>query len=119
MSGGGFDDETLKIMFSYGGRDPRIATKIEVEALYEYKGEWTLKEFEELISDAIASIPEECRESAIVELGGDECSYLKITFCRLQTSEEVAADVARAFDYAKKCQASERATFDRLKQKFG
>lgn len=118
------DDETWKFACSYCGGDPRIPIPISVEehVLGQYES-LTLTEFQDLIANKIEQIPLEYRASVRVEL--DACDHegyggaLTISYDRLQTSEEVAARVKRAIDYALSYLGKERADYERLKKKFG
>lgn len=117
-----FDNETLAIMTAYCGADPRIRkTVTEVPFQKTPDESWTIGEFLAEIGFAVASIPEELREKASVDLEGgyDEWSRLTISYERPETDAEVARRVESAHDYARRQQASERSAYERLKQKFG
>lgn len=108
-------------MARYCGGDPRVPREVSVEAMDEREGDWTLAEFQQLIADAVAKIPEEARAAARVELerGYEESTHLKITYRRMNTPEEVSGRIKRALEYVVSNMNSERATYERLKEKFG
>ena len=113
-----YDAETLRLLSSYGGRDPRVPQEVQVDALLEYDGSWSLDEFKELIDKAIASIPLVNRDSANVSLLGNDYGKLHITYTRLQNAEEVAAKVDYCLKHARHRQDEERAEYERLREKF-
>lgn len=114
-----FDAETLDRMITYGGCDPRIPREIKDEVFEEWGGyNKSLPKFLDAINKAVARIPEDKRADAFVEIDG-EVGHLTITYRRLQTPAEVAKNVRRALEYVRSQQASERATYSRLKAKFG
>lgn len=97
---------------------PKRQTRTET-ALGEYcDGEWTLEEFETLIADAVAKIPVQFRPSAKVTLSGD-CAGLNIEFERPETDEEFSKRVEYDANEKQRQAAYERATYERLKAKFG
>lgn len=115
------DEETLGIIISYCGGDPRIAREIEVVVFHEYGDEsWTIPEFKAAIDHAINEIPEQHRAEAVVSLEGgyEESARLKITYTRLQNQEEIAERVRRALNYARDKQAKDLSTYEALKKKF-
>lgn len=113
-----YDDETLRLLASYGGRDPRVPHEVQIDALYEFDGEWSLAEFRDLVDRTIESIPPGNRDSARVELSSGECGRLKITYTRMQNADEVAQCVIDHLQYAKRRQDVERAEYERLRGKF-
>lgn len=116
------DTETIAALVRYYGHDPRIPQTVTDEVFSEYSGEeWTLAEFLTFINEAIESIPPECRESATVKLEGscDESTRLVMSYERLETAAEVARKVARGLAYVRGKQEDDRATYERLKAKFG
>lgn len=116
-----FDEDALRRLHAYFGRDPRTPREVQAEALSEYGAtEWALDEFLTAVREAIDTIPASCRAAAKVELdgGGDEEPRLTIRYTRMETSDEVAANVERGIAYVREQQARERATYEALKRKF-
>lgn len=116
------DDETLQRMCSYAGLgqwEPRIKTR-EVLCIYP-QDEWSIAGFQEIIADAIKEIPADKRASATVTFSGgyDESCYLKIAYQEQETVEEFAVRIGLSLMYARKGQAADVATYERLKKRFG
>ena len=105
----------------YYGRDPFTPIEITITAFEEYGyAEWTLPIFVALIKGATDSIPEANRESALVLLegGNGESTKLEITYRRLQTRDEVEADVQRGLAYVNSSDRREREQYEKLRAKF-
>lgn len=115
---GEVDDEVMSLMRSYCHTLDRDT--VTHNASYIYRKTWTLAEFEAEVAYFIASVPEDKRSTACVELKGgyEETSELVVTYERQQTDEEWATDVARALMYARKKQADDLAVYRRMKNKY-
>jgi hypothetical protein len=114
------DPEGREISVHFAGDDFDKPQEIKVEVFGQWMDEeWQLSEFLNLINGAVESIPLERRSSARVELGGETCPHLEIWYTGIETEAMVAARVGRCVKHVADLRASERATFERLKAKFG
>lgn len=116
-----FDAETRKLMAAYAGHDFDKPRRVIAEAFSEWSSErWSLSDFRALVDKAVAEAGSSLEEAEVLLVGDgyDEGVSLKITYPRMETDEEVATRVRRAYIYAHNKQAEERATFERLKQKY-
>lgn len=112
------DPEGYRIACAYAGHDFDKARTITIEPLYEYSGKWTIDEFQQTISNAVATIPADCLPSAKVELEGYDSSKLCISYVCPESDEVVADRVRRCEIYVQERRASERSTYESLKKKF-
>lgn len=106
-------------MVRYCGGDPREPRTV-TETVISESGDWSLKDFLEMVTTAAAKIPEELLASAEVSVSGgyDDDSTIEITYKRQNTPEEVSARIKGALEYAMREAAQEMATYERLKAKF-
>ena len=114
------DDYTLdglRLMVAYAGPDvlDRRETTEKHTLIPSYEGDKPLSEFMNELTTIWASMPEDAREHAVVEMND---SYLAVTWARLETDEEVTERVERATNYANRILLQERETYERLKSKF-
>lgn len=104
------------------GHATRGTTIVEVTDLdlYDENTEIPIVELIQLLQDALESIPEEFRNTAVLCISGGDCSvYASVKFIRPETDGELA-DRRRwlnGLDYER--EARDRREFDRLKQKYG
>ncbi|WP_425991413.1 hypothetical protein [Afipia sp. DC4300-2b1] len=115
------DPEGYRLACMYAGTDFDKARVVTIEVLYEYNFQYSLAEFQKLITDALASIPTEYRDSAKVELddeGYDSGSKFSISYVGLESPEVVADRVARCVRYVAVSRDDERKAYERLKAKF-
>jgi hypothetical protein len=108
-----YDEETLRLMISYCGRDPRIPRAISIDVFSFCSSEtWTLSEFQEILLSAIDEIPLQYRTTAKIEFDSgyyDEYGgSFELSYTRPQNDAEIEADVNRAYVYAR----------DRLNQEY-
>lgn len=119
---GPYDEETKEIMRWYAGNDFDQHREVEETVFEVWSDEtWTAPKFMEMISSALAKIPEDRLEVAQVdlELGDYESSgRFTIKYLRAETDEEVATRVERCLAYANERKAKEREQFERLKAKY-
>jgi len=115
---GEVDPDTLQRMRSYTHSLER-RTVVD-ECFTVYPEEWSFEEFRALMGRLVASIPEDKRHTAKIELTGgyDESTYLRASYERDQTDDEWASDVAHALMHARKGQADDLRIYNRLKAKF-
>jgi hypothetical protein len=109
------DPEGYKMAVQYAGAmfdQPQIRL---MEVLHEYDFSYSLKEFQELFGGAINSIPEEFRDSAIVEL---EDNRLRIAYMGREGDDAVAERIRRCEEYVASQRETERQTYEWLKKKF-
>lgn len=105
----------------YYGRDPSERRSVTEEVFSEGPCEWSPSGFLADINDAIARIPPEFRDEAVVDLEGgyDESTSLTIKYTRPETDEEVAKRVAEARRYARGKVENELRVYEELKRKYG
>ena len=115
---GEVDEETRQLMASYTHNLDRETITFAAASIDP--DEWTLKEFEKAVADFIASVPDDKRAAAKVELKGgyEEITELVVSYDRPQTDEEWALSIAHALMHARKCQADDLANYERLFRKF-
>ena len=115
------DPDGYRMAQAYAGPDFDKPKECRVETLCEYSGEWSVADFTYLISQAVAKIPADKRESAKVELEGgyEESTTLRVSYYGLESEAQVAARVRRCEDYVAQSRKSERVTYERLKAKYG
>lgn len=116
------DPDGYRMAAAYAGSNFDKPREVTIETFCAYASEeWTLDGFLEAIKSAIDEVPPEKRAVAKVELEGgyEESSKLVIWYRGLESADEVAERVRRCEEYVFKSRASERATFERLKKKFG
>ena len=114
------EEEMWRIASRYCGGDPRLPrmVRVSVLSLFPWSNEWTPAEFLAEVSDAVAQIPPDA-QNAKVDWDGDESPWLSMTFDRIETADEVTDRIGRALAYACEAMAEDRATYDRLRRKFG
>ncbi len=115
---GDVDDETRQLMEYYTSNLVRETITYAAASIDPDK--WMLEEFEKVVADFIASVPDDKRATAKVELKGgyDESTELVVRYERPQTDDEWALSVAHALMHARKCQADDLANYKRLSSKF-
>jgi len=113
------DAETLALMRAYAGAEFAEPRVVEVEVFYEYSSNsWDADVFLKEINEAIAKIPPEFRDSAKVELEGEDYGKLRIYYVAPESVETVNKRIAECYAYAKQGQDDERRQFERLKKKY-
>lgn len=111
--------ERLQMARSYAGGawdKPRMIEEV-VESAYS-DAAWSLDEFREVLD----SVPAEFADTARVVFESDPYdggAWLKVTYARQETPEEVTKHVAKIAAYVLEQEAEERADYVRLKAKFG
>lgn len=117
------DPEGRALACRYAGHDFDQARIVTHEIFREYApGEWSVANFLAYINDAAASIPEEHRAAAKVEMydpGYDGPTSLRMTYEGPESPETVAERVRQCEKYAAQSRADERKAYERLKEKFG
>ncbi len=116
------DPEGYRIACGYAGGDFDKPATVLHELMYEYSGEWTFDEFQKLIAELSETIPPEYRDTARVYLydpGYDGSTSLKADYSAPENPATVADRVKRCEEYVAERRAAERATYARLKAKFG
>jgi hypothetical protein len=116
------DPEGRRIAENYAGRDFDAPKMVTHTALHEYDGKWSLDEFRAMIDAAIASIPEQCRATAWVEMydpGYDSNTSLQMHYTGPEADATVTDRVKRCVQYVAERRSSELETYNRLKAKFG
>jgi hypothetical protein len=108
-----WDEETKRAVFAYCGGDPRVAREVEDEDFLSFGDEeWSLSDFRAILDKA----PTNAR--VVLTSYSEGPSALSIKWKRLQTPEEVAADVQRAIDYVEAEKRRDRDAYEALKRKF-
>lgn len=116
------DPEGYRMAQGYAGRDFDKPKLVRHELLCAYSEEWTFDEFQKVIADLSDRIPPEYRDTARVYMydpGYDGSASLRIDYSGPESAEVVADRIRRCDEYVAGSRASERATFERLKAKFG
>jgi hypothetical protein len=116
------DPEGYRLARGYAGHDFDKPRMVQHELLTSYTDEWTLDEFQKLIADLGQQIPPQYRDTAKVFMydpGYDGPQSLRIEYTGPETPDMVADRVRRCEEYVANKRAEERATFERLKAKFG
>lgn len=103
------------------GRDITTVEALDLEA----EGEETALPLVQLIEDlqaTLASIPEEFRETAVLQInayGDYACAYAHVYYKRPETDAEMAARIAWLNDIDIEQEHHERLQYERLVRKFG
>ncbi|MCS3690975.1 hypothetical protein [Bradyrhizobium elkanii] len=116
------DPEGYRIAAGYAGGGFDEPHTVRHDVLYEYDGDWTIEEFQTLIAEAVSAIPETYRASARVEMhdpGYDAPKSLRVYYIGPESPETVADRIKRCEKYVAERRTGERATYERLKAKFG
>jgi hypothetical protein len=116
------DPEGRKMAEYYAGRDFDAPKMVTHTAIYETDGKWSLDEFRGMIDAAAASIPEQCRATAWVEMydpGYDGSTSLQMLYSGPESDATVADRVKRCVQYVAERRSSELETYKQLKAKFG
>ena len=93
---------------------------VTVVVLNEWPDRWKVNAFLEIINGAVAKIPPEWRDVAVVDLDGglDESTSLSISYTRPKTDAEVAAAAETRARAVQAEQDRQREEYLRLKAKF-
>lgn len=116
------DPEGQRIAISFAGEAFDKPRTITHEMFAEYSFEYARQEFLSVISAALEKIPPQYRDQATVELERswcDEPSRFVISYVGPESAEVVTERISRCEQYVTERRASERATYEKLKVKFG
>jgi hypothetical protein len=116
------DPDGRRIAAGYAGQNFDKPKLVQHELLTSYSDEWTFDEFQGLIADLSRQIPAEYRNTARVYMydpGYDGSQSLRIDYTGPESAESVAARIQRCEQYVAERRATERATYEALKEKFG
>lgn len=115
------DPDGYRMAQGYAGHDfdkPRVVAH---QPLYAFRFNYSLSEFQKIVADAVASIPEEYRASSSVDLEShdhDVGSEFSITYFAPESAKAVAGRIKRCEEYVANKRLAERSEYDRLSIKF-